>query len=401
MSYTQDNNFFSYTTLNDEASTLNTFPNQITWTKTKVVGEDIDTWTNITLASIADADGNKGEITKIVNYNDKLILFQDNGISQIGYNEKTAISTENGVPLEIANSGKYTGLYYISDKIGCQNKWSICNANIGIIFIDDDRREINLLNNEGISSLSTINGFRTFLNNELQLSNKEWDVASFGNFKTFYDSTTKDIYFINSNKCLAFNELSNSFTSFYNYQSVPLITNVNNKSVTFNKTHLHYLREGNPRDFFGKLCSYSFTLCCDGIIEKENNSLLDKIFNTIEYRGDTYLTASVKQSSKTSNYNAHIFNKIAAENEYQVYKEFDITDKTLDSQYPWEATRLFNIWRTPIPRASYFVKEDKSIKTTRDRIRNPYCYITLLDNTESNHTERAVIHDFVVYYTAQ
>jgi hypothetical protein len=49
---------------------LNRFPNTFTWTKTKVAGELIDTWTNITMASTYDTNGSLGKIRAIKLFND-------------------------------------------------------------------------------------------------------------------------------------------------------------------------------------------------------------------------------------------------------------------------------------------------------------------------------------------
>ena len=98
----------------------------------------MDTWTNITLASTLDLDGDKGKIRALKRLNNSIIAMQDTGISQILYNENTQISTTEGVPVEIANSGKVQGKRYISDKIGCTNKWSICETPNGIYFVLDE-----------------------------------------------------------------------------------------------------------------------------------------------------------------------------------------------------------------------------------------------------------------------
>ena len=52
----------------------------ITWTQTKTSGESVDIWTKIDLAAILELDGSCGKITKIVNYNNHLIAFQERGI---------------------------------------------------------------------------------------------------------------------------------------------------------------------------------------------------------------------------------------------------------------------------------------------------------------------------------
>lgn len=226
-SYTQSNNFFTFTTLDDLSASLDRFPNQITWTKTKTSGEDVDAWTNITLASVADAEGNIGQITRIVNLNDSLYLFQDHGVARIGYNEKTALSVENGVPLEIANSGKYTGLNYMSKEVGCQNKWSISATKNGVFFIDDARQELMTLS-ENLQSLSSMHGFDAFLIQQLPDSEhfKPWTPLDQTNFVTYYDRLGNDVFYINKDYCLAWNEQTKTFTSFYSYNGVPYMANI-------------------------------------------------------------------------------------------------------------------------------------------------------------------------------
>ena len=226
-SYTQSNNFFTYNTLEDQEAKLDKFANLITWTKDKVSGENVDTWTNITMASTADAEGTCGRLNKIININDTLYCFQDHGIAQIGYNEKTALSTEAGIPLEIATSGKYSGLKYISKEVGCQNKWSISSTKNGAFFIDDSRQELLTLNQE-LTSLSTTNGFDAFFVQQLPDSEHftPWTPYEPNNFVSYYDKLGNDIFYINKDYCLAWNEQSKTFTSFYSYNNVPLMANI-------------------------------------------------------------------------------------------------------------------------------------------------------------------------------
>ena len=62
------------------------------------------------------------------------------------YNENTILTTEDGTPVELANSGKVQGKTYISEAIGCSNKWSICNTPSGIYFMDSNKKDIYLFN---------------------------------------------------------------------------------------------------------------------------------------------------------------------------------------------------------------------------------------------------------------
>lgn len=371
-SYTQKNNLFSYLRLDELDAKLNIFSNQFTWTKEKVSGESIDAWTNITLASTADADGTLGSITKISNLNNNLLLFQDHGLAQIGYNENTAISTENGVPLELAKTGKYTGLNYISREIGCQNKWSISQSKNGIFWIDDSRQEM-LRYGEGIQSLSSLSGFDAFMIKELPSPFKVWNPDTFDNFVTYYDKLSNDIYYINKNYCLAWNELSQTFTSFYNYEEVPYMINIGQHSLMW-KDRVYAAREStNYNTFFGNLKDYWMTLVCDGQTDKGSAFPADKVFNNIEYRADIY-----NLDGTNANYSKTVFNKQHVWNGYQDSQECNL-----------DGIRKFNTWRVQLPRHY----------GTRDRIRNPFCYIKLKqDQSVNTQTDRMILHDLAVYF---
>lgn len=401
MAYTQNNNFFTYSNIDETSIDLDHFPNQITWTKTKVTGELTDTWTNITLANIAEADGNKGSITKLLNYNDSILLFQDKGFAKVGYNEQTALSTENGVPLEIANSNKFSGILYISDKVGCYNKWSIVSTKSGVYFIDDYRKELNFFTSEGIQCLSDIHGMSTWLNSKLPKTKVEWrpsgNTTGNNNFISFYDSDAKDIYFNIGNTSLAFNELSKTFTSFYDYPNLDLWANIGNYSL-YHSSKDKYIKAARALDT--ALGNRSITLCCDGVSEEGNGYIADKIFNTIEYRGDIYSKSHIESDipiEAVSMYNDHIFNTLSASNEYQQYYDFNIIHPS--PQYQWKAVRKFNVWRTPLPRACK-LDTNGNIVFTNNRIRGLYCYITLKDTRESS-SNRSVISDYIVYYTTK
>jgi hypothetical protein len=361
---------------------LNNFANQITWTKEKVNGEETDAWTNITLASTADADGTLGSITKILNLNDKLLLFQDHGLAQVNYNENTAISTENGIPLELSKTGKFTGLDYFTREIGCQNKWSISKSKNGLFWIDDSRQEL-LSYGEGIKSLSTINGFDAFMIKSLPSTFETWNPRDFNNFITYYDKLSNDIYYINKDNCLAWNEQTGTFTSFYNYERVPYMVNVGQHSLMW-KNGVWAARELKELDsnninravyskFFGNLKDYSITLVWYGITDKGSAFPADKVFNNIEYRADIY-----NLDGNNTNYKESVFNIKQAWNGYQ-----DSQEVALDGE------RKFNTWRVQLPRHH----------GTRDRIRNPFCYIKLKqDQSEKLQTDRVILHDLVVYF---
>ena len=380
--YTQNNSFFGSTVL-DSKFKLSKFPNQITWTKTKTPTSDVDTWTNITLASLLDLDGDKGEVQSIRRFNNSLIVFQDRGISEILFNSRTQLSTTQGVPIEIANSGKVDGKRYISEKVGCLNKWSITETPKGIYFIDNLNTSINRLG-QGIESLSDAKGFKTWLadNN----STSKWNPIDFSNFITFYDRANDDIYFVNKFNALCYNEMLEEFTSFYDYNKVPMMVNVEDKFISFYKnnetgnSNLWIQGEGEYNNIFGEYKDFY------SIYKVNPSPYTDKIFTNIEYRADFFDTSNTLLSNET-------FNRMEVYNEYQTTEMFYPTLNKFD-RYP-DIRNKFRTWRVDIPRAA----KNSYNKYGLDRIRSPWIYFEMRKTTNTDYKNaKAILHNVLVKY---
>lgn len=376
--YSQPNNFFNYRTINPNKLNLDNFHNSITWTKTKTAGELVDTWTNITLASILDLDGDKGTVRALRRFNNNIFAFQDRGISQILYNENMQISSTDGVPIEIANSGKVNGKRYISDRIGCTNKWSMCETSNGIYFIDDITKGIFLFNGQ-LDNLSDRLGFHSWINRASD-SIDIWNPVNFDGFVTYYDKVNGDVFFISKDECLAFSEPLGQFSSFYSYEKMPYFTNLEDRGIAFNvegtgtlyRPWLH--NEGDYNMFFGVYQPFYTTVIANPDMP------VDKIFNNLEFRSDSW--------DKSDNLLNTTFDTLTVWNEYQQ------GTSTLNNILgrPSDLKKKFRIWRANIPRASAI----GSTKKGRDRMRNPWLYIKL--SMEEENVNKTVLHDMIVHY---
>lgn len=376
--YSQPNNFFNYRTINPNKLNLDNFHNSITWTKTKTAGELVDTWTNITLASTLDLDGDKGTVRALRRFNNNIFAFQDRGISQILYNENMQISSTDGVPIEIANSGKVNGKRYISDRIGCTNKWSMCETSNGIYFIDDITKGIFLFNSQ-LDNLSDRLGFHSWINRASD-SIDIWNPVDFDGFVTYYDKVNGDVFFISKDECLAFSEPLGQFSSFYSYEKMPYFTNLEDRGIAFNvegtgtlyRPWLH--NEGDYNMFFGVYQPFYTTVIANPDMP------VDKIFNNLEFRSDSW--------DKSDNLLNTTFDTLTVWNEYQQ------GTSTLNNILgrPSDLKKKFRIWRANIPRASAI----GSTKKGRDRMRNPWLYIKL--SMEEENVNKTVLHDMIVHY---
>lgn len=363
--YSQDNNFFVYRALNYDRYSLNNFPNSITWTLQKSMGELTDTWTNITMANTLDLDGDKGEITSLNTFNNEIYCFQSKAISNILYNSRMQIPVSDGVPIEISSGTQVQGKRYVTNTIGCNNKWSIVESPQGLYFIDNLTNSMYLFNGK-IDQLSDRLGFRQWIgeNNSMNI----WNPVDFDNFIGFYDKSNGDVYFTNDKYCLCFSELLGQFTSFMSYEKVPAMFNVEDKFIAFKDGKLWEQFEGDYNMFFGEFHPYYITY------RMAPDFPLDKIFSNIEFRADSW--DGNKLTDKT-------FNTLNVWNEYQ--SNSVALSKVLAR--PSNLKQKFRIWRANIPR---------DISNGRDRIRSPWIYLQLV--MDSYNKYRTELHDLILHY---
>lgn len=232
--YNQSGNFFSYHQLDYTLIKDNNFPNTITWSLEKHLGEDIDSWMSIDVSNTEELDGTFGKVNKVVNYNNELYCFQDIGISQLLFNSRVQIPASDGVPIEITNGMKMQGKRYISTKIGCINKWSIVETPMGVYFNDDLLKATYMFNGQ-LTDLSTTKGMKSWMN--MTCNNKVWNPEDFINCKAFYDKVGRDIYWVYGNNALVYSEILGQYMSFMDYGSVPLLTSLCNSTYAITTSY--------------------------------------------------------------------------------------------------------------------------------------------------------------------
>ena len=396
--YSQKDNFFNSRQLDTEDVKDLKYPNQIYYSKTKNSGSDVDLWTNVTLATTLEMDGDKGQITSLNRLNNAIIVFQDSGISQVLYNENMQISTTQGVPVEIANSGKVTGKRYFSDTVGCSNKWSIVQTPSGIYFMDSNNKNIYLFNGQ-LQNISGGFGFNVWAKNTIPSSEIKWTPTAFANFTSFYDKQNQDVLFVNKDTALAYSEKLGAFTSFYSYENSPYLCSLDDTGIWLkwsrgvdittgeehSNTHLWKHNAGEYCKFFGYNKQYWMTLVGNP------EPLRDKIFTNLEFR------ATVDGDGEYNDRQRYVpylpFDSLEVWNEYQhgdtelktkwghrITRHHDGDNSTL--------ARNYRIWRCDIPR-------DNTHRM--DRMRNPWVYLKLMKKAEGS-PKRTEIHDILMTY---
>lgn len=444
--YTQKDNFFSYRIQDEDSYKDKTFPNQITWSKTKTSGADVDLWTNVTLASILEMDGHLGQVRKLIKFNDQMLCFQDKGISQILYNENVQIASTEGVPIEIANSGKVQGKRYYNSVIGCSNKWSIVPTPSGIYFMDSINKHIFVFDGQ-LKSLSGSLGFNTWSKQNIPSDEIMWTPSytkeetvgeqkktvwgGFDNFIGQYDKLNQDVLFTNHDISLAYSEKLNAFTSFYDYGYTPFLCSLQDtgvwvrneiKKVTPSQgviidipiASLYMHQAGDYCSFFGEQKPFWMTLV--GNPEPQ----MDKIFTNLEFRacvdGDG-TTKTVDNETVMDKFYLP-FDSLETWNEYQHgYTALDNKSGHALFVHGGDSSALirkFRMWRNDIPRNNcqlgtppegtewpYSTDAElgisRHVRKPMDRMRNPWLYLKLMKKANGSNL-RTEIHDVVMTY---
>lgn len=383
--YSQLDNFFNYTILSNDYYKLSSYPSTITWSKDKLAAQEIDLWTNITLANTLDLDGTMGEVTALRAFNGNLFCFQTTALSKILYNSRVQIQPSDGVPIEIANSGKVDGKVYLSTSVGCTNKNSICSTLSGLYFIDSNSKQLYNLGDQ-LANVSDSRDFKDWFRSK-QNNNTE---------KTFYDFNNNDLYLIWDDECLVYSEKLGQFVSFMDYNDVPAMYNIKDSFYCVKEyiqndlpyTQIWTMFEGDYCNFFGNRCPYEIEFISN------EDSAIDKTFNTIESRFDFWINDQL-QSNKNIDY-------IRVSNEYQdTGKTPIVSTSSFNFNTSTSGKKKFRIWRTLIPRAM----DSEGNNRTLNRIRNTWATIKLGMNIPTTEQEKYlwdktkfILHDVSVQY---
>lgn len=356
--YNQMDNFWSYKVTPNYTNTYY-YPNQVTWSLTKNSGSLVDEWTRVTAANVQEFDGNEGQIRKILNYNDQLLVFQDRCISQILYNEQMQMTTTEGVPVEISNSQKVTGVRKLLDDIGCINKWSINASANGIAFIDnvnssmmfwslgskESSAPVNLTNSKAfISFMKKYNLFDV------------WNPEDFSNFVTFNDKLNNEIYFVNDTLCLVFSLTMQEFTSFYSYEHTPAMFNIRDDFYSLypvNNPKLWKNFKGEYNSFYDKETKDNSYIT---FIDKGESFLVDKTFTNINYIQDAYQVSDITDNDDLEDYEDKYYKYLPDRtfNQLKVWTPFQKVEKTLElvEGDMFNIQRKFRTWAIQIDKDS-------------------------------------------------
>ena len=391
LGYEQKNNFFTYTALDPNRETADKFPNLVAITREKTLGEEVDVWMSNNLLSTQDLEGTYGEIEALRTYNNDVYAFQTNAFGQILFNNRVQIPTGDGQPIEITNGMKLQGIRYLSNKIGCSNKWSIALSNSRMYWYDAGTKDIWAFGGQ-LENLSTSLGVKGWLSD---VNPARWTISDMTPIRTLHDEKYNDLYFIigNSTKenygALVYSETLNTFVSVMDYTELEEMHNLHDRVFAVKKDGIHAMWEGNYNSFFGTQKPYILRFIANA------QPTMHKVFDTVQWRSDSWNSAGKYIPNAT-------FTRMQVWNQYQKSKVDTTTGDGILTNTPGKPSPLkkkFNTFRALVPRdkiGNSLTDSDYRYKQF-SRIRGNYAVIELTHSpVDSNDTYKMQFYDLEV-----
>lgn len=216
-----------------------------------------------------------GEITKIVNLNNNLLVVFEHGISMIQINPQGPLENLKAGQQYLNTNNVLSDLIVISDCYGSQWQDSILSTPKGVYGVDTVAKKIWYTNGTNLTILSDFK-VGEFLNSNITLSERELDpILGLKNVKTCYNAYKEDVMFTfyddtyGVQECvwnLCWNEQLITFVTFYSW--VPsFMANINNIPFSFDRNTSKWIAKLGQSHSEN---SFADGITCDNVVIRKN-----------------------------------------------------------------------------------------------------------------------------------
>lgn len=386
------------------------FDTRVHASSVKINGEIADSWGIFPPFDFRDVEGSKGPITSLNLFKDNVFVIQNDAVCVLPVNQNILVPDNSASVLELGTGGVFSKPAYLTNSEGSRHQWSCLNTDSALYFFDIKTRQIMKLTNQA-EPIVIIKGLDThFTNNILgDIITKDNPVHDLspdlraGALAT-YDYQNGDVLYtfhdvqsgVKKAFTVAFNELTDSFTSFYDFTPGIYISNYKNifsvqprsliPLISQDNIWLH--NEGNPGEFYGTKfpCKISFL-----VNPKPSQT---KVFDNFEW---------VTEITDISNSNINILNET-----WSTIRVFDDHQNT-DFQVLLPNTNLKRrerTWNMQVPRnrvipalTSVDVLSTANLTSAQlfqDRLRDKYIQVDMTFNSFNNNVFRRLICPYVL-----
>ncbi len=168
--YSQENNLTSYSAKPTDWSDNDTFKAKVAASRTKILGELYDAWTQFPTNDFIDLNLSNGKITDLVNYKNQLYAVQDSGVSLLSVNSRALIQGEGAAADIQIVTGTGTAIErydYLTTQFGSQH-FNISKVTpTGFYFVDVDKKEVIKCDGQSIIPLALSNNYKDYITTAL------------------------------------------------------------------------------------------------------------------------------------------------------------------------------------------------------------------------------------------
>lgn len=375
----------------------------------KINGETTDSWGIFPPFDFQDVDGKYGPINNLQILQGNVFGLQDKGIFYIPINQKVTVPDNANSALLLGTGEKLTIPQYITTSSGCKHQFGNIVTDRGLYYFDIDNFKLNKVTkqNEKISVIAGLDGyFKTQLDGDIRKTDKP--NYSYGIIAT-YDQNNHDVLFTfhdstpilkqnlttaqNTNpnsETISFNELSQSFVSFYDYFP-KLYINDKTHIITPNNTVLSQLwmhSIGNPGQFYGTTYPSSVSLL---ISPNSKESVFDNFYYITEVKD-----LSGKEISNET------WGQIRVSNDYQNsdYQTLTVGTNIKRKKRVWQMALPRNIVVSNIANPDIFLSTNLNpAQTFINRIRGSWIQVDLkFPNIVNSLYRKLIMSKFVTLF---
>jgi len=433
--YTQDTDAYQYNTVYSQIPNLDykyaepmdwsenmEFDTTIRSSDVKVNGETSDSWTNFPTNESIEVDSEYGPLNAIYTFNNDLYYFQDRGFGIVSVNPRSLIQDSNTTQLVLGTGGVLDRYDYISQHIGCKDKFSIVKSKSSLYWFDREGKSLYKLG-EGLISLTRAKYMQShmdyFYDSRLSIISAYDKNNDEILFTFFLDPINYDDSNYDRSYTLAFNELVGVFPSFYSikptlyipYKNKLLVTTDDDGLTENTGDHLNVSREtlwfydseNVDRCYFWSHDGSG--LESDWFVDSNVEILFNpeyqftKVFDNITFIANAWnRTLSGLTIQDNTSYD-EFFDTMQFYNDYQNTGEVTLT-------YGTNLKRRERGWSTYIPRniVDTAVTSNPNIYTATDtsrifkeRMRGKYLIGNFIYNNGTTH-DKFVVSDMILHY---
>ncbi len=176
-------------------------------------GEMKDSWSKFGVNEFIEVDSLYGAVNAIHNFDNKLYYWQDKAVGIVSVNPRSLIQDNNTSQLVLGTGGVLDRYDYISNYIGCKDKFSVVSSSMGVYWFDRLSKSLFKHANQ-LMNLTKSKSIQSYMTSSLEddhLSIAHTDIHNDEVLFTFFKVGETDGFTI------SFSEPLDAFVSFYGF----------------------------------------------------------------------------------------------------------------------------------------------------------------------------------------